>query len=155
MLARSVICHVIAPYLYFLTCCRLSFSFDFCGFTFPFFRVILALLFRVFLSPFPHILCACGSGLWCHCHFIPHFLHYTQKTVKASFVFLTFYTYIISYLRFYQCLQGLKNLTEITFIISDRNRPIKKAVAFQLAALWSVVSGLIFAYKHYHSIICV
>jgi hypothetical protein len=48
----------------------------------------------------------------------------------VSFVYLTLYTYIISYLRFYQCLQGLKNLTEITFIISDRNRPIKKGGSF-------------------------
>lgn len=36
----------------------------------------------------------------------------------------------------------LRGLSEITFIISIRNRPIKKAVALQLAALWSVVSGL-------------
>ena len=33
----------------------------------------------------------------------------------------------------------LRGLSEITFIISIRKRPIKMAVAFQLAALWSVV----------------
>lgn len=33
----------------------------------------------------------------------------------------------------------LRGLSEITFIISIRNKPIKRAVALQLAALWSVV----------------